>query len=312
MDQNESVLRRKAEELANARFAKWFKTEDLIEKIEPEKKTNESQTLDQNPTFFRKTNKEPEIVYSDKKIEQNPFLKGTDTLESANRPGNIGFISGNKQITENFDEYYLTPSKNPFAQNYFVASFIFYDCRYTRLNRYLAFTTSLCLQEFLIGLGIYFLSDFLSLPDNANYSDSFYYLTYIDVLFTPLVVVVANFVSYFLQILMKNTSLVRQSGENLNKSKNKARCTRLASVITCLSLIAFVVLAVYFIANRVYTPHSIIWLDLTVICGLFDMVLFQNSKVIIYFIKNIKKHVFVLAPDIVEMSRSLYFVKKLL
>lgn len=282
VDQNESSNRKRAEEAANNRFSKWYRSEDPVEKIKPEKKTNETITVDQNPTFFRKVHESPEIIATPK--EKNPFLKsdpGENTSRALTPP------SPSDKPIENADDKYLVPSKSSFTMNYYIAFIFFYDPYYSRFIRYLTLVTSLSIQNLLIGIGLYGFKDIYEVPGTLDLIEAVQFINYVGGLSALFVGVIGNLCAWGLQFMMKNTLNVRDAGQEAVKPRS--RVWRVCGILCCLSTMGFVVFACYFMSNKMYTPQSIMWLVLVVLAVIVDILIVQSCKLVIYCIRMRKR-----------------------
>ena len=62
-------------------------------------------------------------------------------------------------------------------------------------------------------------------------------------------------------------------------------------------LMGFLVFAIYYLSNQVYTPHSIVWFYLTIIGIFVDLLIIQNFKVLIKCIKTRKNLRVTIVPE---------------
>lgn len=276
IDQNESVHRKNAEKLANERFFKWYKSEEPVEKISNEKKLNETVSVDQNPTFFKKSYKNPDIVTEAAPLESNPFLKVMEREPA--KTVNLSYITGKQEVSQEVDENYLKPSGNPFTLNYFVSFFLFYEPHYSRFVRILVLFVSLCVQVFIIGIVIYEFGSVLSLPDAGDLSTVLSDLTYMGGITSLVSSLIGNVLAFLLQFLMKNSIMVYQAGQE--RLKTRSKIWKILGMIISIGIVGFVVYSGYYLSSLIYTPHTCVWFYLIVISLLSDLIIVQTIKVI--------------------------------
>ena len=298
IDQNEFSKRKIAEDMANERFNKWYKTEEVVEQFQsPDKKVNETLTVDQNPTFFRKVNYEPEIVLTARK-EANPFLKvhEDDGKKKQIKDNSFSQPSENQAKDQGSSDKFLTPSTNPFSKHYFFSFLIFYEPFYARFIRCLTLFTSLTFQCFLLGIIVAVLKEVLEIPDNLLVSDIFTVVNYKIALLSAGVVVLVNLLAWVLLFMMKNIVSVHNAGLSLRKTRSKF--WKIFGVVFCLGIMGFSIFCCYFLANRVYTPQSIVWLLMTCFSFLTDFIVVQGFKAFVFCIRNRKNAMNAIMPEI--------------
>ena len=295
IDQNEFSRRKRAEDSANQRYQKWYKSEEVVQKLpKPEKKVNETLTVDQNPAFFRKVNFEPDIMMTSRK-EENPFLNPSSKNEPS-KPDN-SFLKPPEAENEVKDQtdLYLTPSKNPFSMNYFFNFFFFYDPYYTRFTRCLVLFSSLSLQCFALGVCVGLLGSQMEIPKNLNLEKVLDHLNYVSGLLCLAVILICNLLGFALQFSMQNIVNVHVAGSTMKKTRSKF--WKVFGIVLSMGILGFAIFSTYFLANVVYTPASTVWLALTLLALLADLLLVQTGKMLVMLVRRKQNALSTVIPE---------------
>ena len=219
------------------------------------------------------------------------FKEDVGLINEPKTPFNATSALSKPTDTNNSDEdykSYLEPSQNLFFSNYFISFYIFYDPNYSRFIRCLTLFVSLSLQCMIFGFEVYQLSNYLSIPKTADFTNAFKYFNTFAICSLMVVPIFTNLIIHLLENLMRDDFVIRRIGENRINFKIKNRIFGILGIIICLWSIGSILFVSIFIANNVSSSLSSVWMYLAVFALVFDFVVVQTGKIIFRLFRNRK------------------------
>jgi hypothetical protein len=122
------------------------------------------------------------------------------------------------------------------------------------------------------------LKEQLEVPKRMKISEVLENFHWITGLLCLAVVVFCNFFVWPLKFSMKNIINVQEAGQTM--VKKRSRFWKVFGIAFSMGSMGFCIFSTYFLANLVYTPQSVLWFCMTIVCLLIDLFVAQVVKIL--------------------------------
>ncbi|CAG9320645.1 unnamed protein product [Blepharisma stoltei] len=274
---------------------------ELDNLVKPMNRNESIEIESDRPMFYKRSNENinetlpgsPEnlgqVSYlNKKKIVPDIIVKSKEKNEELER-GNPDYnlIAGSQKAKETSNDTYLKTPSNPLTAYYFISPFFFYMPFYSRLSRSTLLIFSLLLQAFFNGIFIALYESGISSSKDYEFTGIFQDIDYLHIIFAIFSPVFSNLLAIAIGwILIKRRIKIRTDMKEAAKQEKINRILRLAGYLLCLVVIGLVVVAAYWITQKVDGNGDMMWMVMIIISLLCDMALVQIIKVIVAYVQH--------------------------